>query len=302
MQYKLRTITVSFIICLILVACSKTEDISEFTIQNKNITVSGSKENGFKWLCFDSVDDFILTIEELNVGNDSILNAFERKLSFISMRTSYSDDERDSLGFWDDVLCTVLNPERKIQIKNYIFTIDLIKDSVYTYDISNNKLNVFSVNEDILDIVFGKTSISDLMNIDDEIGVSNSSDFYNYHYEFVHPDLFGRDLTVKCKMKYQQAGIYFSLIMSIKRSGVYLFGGPFDIGVRSISGSYVKKGSNTINVIAPVERMGDGNHYFYCPVQSIRKLRKFNWRGCFELIDYGSEEQNEYHHATIQKS
>lgn len=301
MQQIIRTITYSILFCLIIVSCSKKEDISKPTFQNKIITVSNSEGNGMNWLVFNSIDDYIFTINELNKGNDSVLSAFENSFSFVSMRNYYSDEEREHLGVWDDILCTVLNPEGKIQINNYIFELDLVKDSVYAYNISNDKLYTFSVDEDVLDVVFGQNNGFDLVETENELCASNRNDFYDYQYVFEHPDLFGRELTVKCKMKYQRAGIYFSLIMSIKRSGVYLFSAPFDIGVRSISGYYVKKGSYTNNWIAPIERIGGGNHYFYCPVQSVRKLKKFNWNGCFELIDYGSEEQNQYIHVTIHK-
>lgn len=250
---------------------SSFKDLNGIHVKVQQDTIFNMREDSYDWLYFESKSDYELAISSYTTASDSLMYSFEKTLSFASMRSSLTTDQREAIEIEDDLLAMLLNPSGIIQVGNYIFKIDVVKDIVLVYNqnsISEKPL-VLSVDDDVFDILEGKKD-------SDAKGCSAKN------------KVKGEDLGVEsmeCKVVYQKAGIYFSLQSKIKKDS---WGGTLELYLSCGEGtsSYVKNNDNTVYII-PQFNDGGGNHsYHYRPYSGTKKLVNFHFTVGFLANDY----------------
>ena len=208
---------------LLVISCTKEDvivDANVFGVKvetvNSNIGVKSSE----KLLHFEKRADYENVINYLSQGDESVMARFEDSLSFNSMRVMLSDDERECIGIYDDVLATILNKEGLIRIEDYIIHINTLNDSLEVYSaISNKKLMSLSVDQDFFSIIDGQLDL----HYND---VTALGDCNKMNYVFSNlPSIL--DTKVKCTLVYQRAGIYFSILIKVDE--------PYQIGYSQLN-------------------------------------------------------------------
>ena len=226
-----------------------------------------------KWLYFETRNDYMNAIEQLSLGADSAMNSFETSLSFSSMRVSRTEEQREAINIDDDVLATLLNNEGRIRIGEYIFQIDVSNDTLLVYSVNGaSKARGFSTDDDVFDILDGNIVENNYR------GCSAKNKLKNIYFNGSY---------INCKVVYQKAGIYFSLLSKISKN---TFNGQNTLhlwcrGFSSNDNYYVKNKESKVNKIQSYSKSGNGKSYQYRPYQGIRKLKIFHFSTYFNATD-----------------
>ena len=266
------------VLSLIFVSCKKEEekqivkadlDFKNFEGFNVKIqeNVDQTKSVGNDWLYFETRNDYETAVKVLSSSSDdTILPVFEKALSFRSMRTAFSESQREAIAVYDDVLATLLNPNGAIQIGQYLFQIDTEKEKAHIFDLSSEKNSKapmeFSTDESFFDYLDGKVTEEHEINRDEDILKSTHT------WE-------GSTGKVDCKVVYQRAVIYFSLLAKIKERTLIGNGGAVDIFLSTYPGTYTKNRKNAEK--QQFDGYGDGgieNTYKYRPYSAACGLKQ----------------------------
>ncbi len=246
-------------------------------LENKGIHVriDSMSNRGFEnenWLYFQSINDYNNAIEILVNEEESTFNTFDQNLSFNSMLLAKDEEERELMGIEDDALAAMLNPNGKIRIDHWLFELNVINDTVLVYDLSSEMENpyVFSIDDNILEILTGN-EISDGTR-----GCSAKNKVKNVPF---------CSATLKYKVVYQKAGIYFSLQSKIKREM-----GDFSIELfltcnGGNANRYRVKGENVTHFIPYYSKGGANRVYHYRPYSGTKRLVGFHFIVYFNAYD-----------------
>ena len=255
-------------------SCSKDNDKVSLTKErNINVCVNFNKEknlNSSNWLSFNSCEDYERAIAFLN-EKEGYLSLFEQDLHFSSMRCVLSESQREAIGVEDDILATLLNPDGFIQIDNFVFQIAIVNEKAYVWDTNNdNEMMTFSIDDNVLDILFKN-----------EEPIKNVISYSN-----PEPYTFPSSPEAKCKVVYQRAAVYFSLLSKINKPGV-ISAPEVEIYYSTDSGTYTRNRSNATQQTFPAQSDGgDGNNYHYRPYSAAVGLKQFYMSTFFNCIDY----------------
>ncbi len=248
--------------------------------QEQQIVIPFSVENKSNVLSFPTVDDYEKAIYYLDsVGSDG-LSTFEDFLNFSSLRSSVEQE-----GFEDEILNTLLSKEKSIIIQDKIFQIDTENGLVMVgseSDFTTKNTKSFTVDNDVLDIVFNGADVRENITSDLE-----SKALFHNKSSVEWPSSTGK--TVKAKVTYQKAGIYFSLQAKIKKVNFIDGGAYIGFSVPKGSAYCVKKGwgSKCKNNTAIAQRTAGsyGREHSYRPYSGSRGLRHFKYKVKFDFND-----------------
>lgn len=135
-----------FISFILVISCEKpsnTNNIEDIfginvSVRHPNANMP-AKSDPDAWLCFDTRADYEAAIDLL-AEDESLYSDFEDALGFISMRQVLTEEQRDSIEISDDLLATLLNRNGVIQIGNYLFNINVLRDSTTVFDVLSEEI------------------------------------------------------------------------------------------------------------------------------------------------------------------
>lgn len=297
-KIKLASITILAVFLVTMQSCKKDEieennDVSKEITNQKQTRSSEQFEdiNGIsvklddsynfgertasKWLYFETRDDYMNAIDQLSLGADSAINSFETILSFSSMRVSKTENERESINIEDDLLATLLNNDGRIRIGEQIFQIDASNDTILVYNANaTSRVRGFSTDDDVFDILDG------IDTGDEYRGCSSKNKPKAYNF-------YGNN--IKCKVVYQKAGIYFSLLSKISKEGT---GGDIYLsldctGYNGTDNYYIKKNKpNIIYSIGSSHKYGNKQNYIYRAYQGCKRLINYHFLVYFNATNH----------------
>ncbi len=259
----------------VLLSCAEEESGLNPVIDNNNVALADfpfSVENQNGVLSFPSMEDYDNAISYLNSIGDSKLPLFEEALKFRSLR------QLGDASFDDEILNALLSVNKSIIIQGKTFQLDTEEGIVRVNDNSDLKsssIQTYSVDDDVLDIVFNGASPENHSTSDD---IKLKSLFHNKSKAEWSA---GGSRKVKAKVTYQKAGIYFSLQAKITKEN--WSGGDNNIEYSVVKGSaYCRKkgwGSNCKDnrAISQKSQGGNGREYSYRPYSNRRGLRHFKY-------------------------
>jgi hypothetical protein len=271
-------------ICFIT-SCSKESDNTITTMRhaiNFKVSLSDAKDQSkghyYPWLYFQNAEDYCSAVENIVLLDErySDIADFEDALSYQSMRNTLTEEQRDSLRVFDEVLAVLLNPEGKIQIGEYLLTINLIEHNMYVEDLSGNVSPFYMSTEDnFLDYINGKISKEELENSlqgqsskltkEDELTCEEDLTYYSGN----------KKLTMK--LSASNAGIYSSIYSKISRTTGIVTGAP-ELFIQVQSGSYYRiKSTNQLVYMATTSNGGTSQFY---------KIRSYYSTTRFNIHDY----------------
>ncbi len=200
--------TVIFLIAVTFVTLQSCEkkaltDTENGTLKEDIENVSDIKvENGMLVLKNNDAYDNLLDTWS-NLSFDNIL-AKEKDLGFKSMYSEYqNNDNLKNLPCEDPFLALILNPDAKIKIGDYVFTLDFKYKFVKAENTKNKDLETFSFDEDVIPILFNGE-------VTEKSQYCSSSSITKYIKN-----------SYKCRIKYYKAGIYNSLYTQLNGSDSY---------------------------------------------------------------------------------
>lgn len=267
-----------------------------------NLKKSRSSISNYSWLHFETVSSYSSTLQILQNLDDNSLYNYSFGDTYFSMLQILGEDSMENIGIEDDLLAKILNPDGVIQIEDYVFKVDCPNETVYVYMIEsavNNGdstnvsfINTYSIDDDVIDLLFGESDGNNGSNVDSTSYAQKSNDQVLDRTEiYTCP---ATNYVVKCKLLYQRAGIYHSLLAKIKKAAISW--PAVDIYYDAQSGTYKRNGAGTSNISAYSDG-GNGNKYKYRPYSGRKKLTKFNWSSDFEIynVAVGSGTTKTYH-------
>ncbi|WMJ74999.1 hypothetical protein RCC89_17780 [Cytophagaceae bacterium ABcell3] len=240
MRQKLQTAIFFLILSTLTLSCKKeTEDL----LPDDEMELSNTNQDEIKVvngrLTFKDKDFF-----EEYLSTNSSKNTRQGKFEgFISMNEYYENKSSyrtkgkitcDTLPFEDDYLANFLTPEGIIEIGDYVFKINMPDEKVYALhkekvkenlqdlyeEKRNNAILEFSTNDEVLTLLEDRNSSAQEKLFCGETRANNDDDRATIDYG-------NGEYRMNCKVVYQTAGIYFSLI------------GRADGRVKSVFGWYV---------------------------------------------------------------
>lgn len=255
-------------------------DLNGIRVKVQHDTIFNLGRDGAGWLYFQSKSDYESAISAYSAASDSVLDSFENALSFSSMRSSLTSDQREAIEIEDDLLAMMLSPSGIVQVGDYVFDIDVVNDTVLVYNqvCPEARPLVFSVDDDIFDVLEGNKEYG-------EKGCSAKN------------KLKGEDVgmaSITCKVVYQKAGIYFSLQSKIKKDH---WGGVLDLYLSCLGGdanNYRKKNDNITYFIQEYSVYGGDHSYHYRPYSGIKKLVNFHFIVHFKAEDHYTQEGTDW--------
>lgn len=260
-------------------------DLNGIHVRVQHDTIFNLGRDGTGWLDFESKSDYELAIASYSAESDSLMSSFETALSFSSMRSVLTREQREAIDVEDDLLAMLLSPSGIIQVGNYIFDIDVANDTVLVYNQlfpSENPL-VFSVDDEIFDVLEGNKESG-------EKGCSAKNKMKGEDIGFE---------SITCKVVYQKAGIYFSLQSKIKKDH---WGGPVDLYLSCYGGNAnrYRKNKENITYFIPAYSASGGDHsYNYRPYSGIRKLVNFHFIVYFRACDTSNNHDTDWFNLSI---
>ncbi len=294
--FPMKFATIVLFAVLVLAGCKK-EDY--FTLNSgtegciykvKNVSVCHKVQknisdiSNYAWINFASVDSYTEAIDSLNSWGDSCFALFEENLNFYSMRRYLSEDVRETLGLDDDLLATILNPDGVVQIGDYIFKLDFTSEQVEVFNIlSGSSEGFYNFDENVLDILYGYEQSEHNVIVNEQ-----------------RSDVLKRTVTysgtcdVKCKIVYQRAAIYFSLL--VKTHKLCAISVPaVEIGYDTYDGSYRKNRTNAgLQYITDQYDGGTKSGYTYRPYSAMCGLQYIRWTSEFNILDMGHSTSRTY--------
>ena len=277
-------IAINFIVAAFLL-CSCTKEITEdmnktnpfgFDVYLSSDNIKTDAPSANPWLVFPSVNDYKAAIDYLNqleeVGD---LSVFEEQLNYVSTRTYYSEAERDSLQVYDDVLATLLNPDGRIQISDYIMSIDMILGEMHVQNAADSTIDfVISTDNDFVDYIEGKITFEEL-NKPDVMPKSVKHDDYNVTRTF----MFNGSTSVNVTMKAwaTNAGILSSIKSQIYVDQIFVGDNAPYIYVETLSGGFYRFPNKKVS-IATTTKSGKAKSYTITSYSGIQRFDIHNYR------------------------
>ncbi len=195
------------------------------------LTSSTARGEERRFLSFNTVADFEKAMASLSSGN---LEQWEKYFGFESARKAKDSETLSKEGIEDEYLAAVLSPENVIKVGKWAFRIDVINEIVAVVDASSEKevarlfdletkltekegVMLFSTNDDIFaDLEAGSTGSITSKNERAEVWgwfckdrrADRKKDDEHLYYEG------GNSNRLYSKVVYQQAGVYFSLLIN----------------------------------------------------------------------------------------
>lgn len=243
--------------------------------QNNPYSFNVKVNNGI--LTFTTREDFDNAITYLNENSPESFKEFEENLNYKSMRSVTTEEAREKIGIYDDLLATLINPEAMIEINGSVFKLDALNETVTMVNskdfedkssfASRNAYN-FSTHDDILSILDG----TDEGEADSDFRGGKCKKNKVGPIYFYGPNNF----KIRYKSVYQSSGFMRSLIFKIKK----LSGGNDYIGLKTDGYNYYtyKKFGKTRKVNIPYRNKGGGDRvYKYRPYSSSRRLKAYRF-------------------------
>lgn len=259
-------------------------DLNGIHVKVQHDTIFNLGRDGVGWLYFQSKNDYESLISAYSAVSDSVLDSFENTLSFSSMRSSLTSDQREAIEIEDDLLAMMLSPSGIVQVGDYVFGIDVVNDTVLVYNqvSPNARPLVFSVDDDVFDVLEGNKDSGEkgCSAKNKETGI----DFAN--------------TKIGCKVVYQKAGIYFSLQSKIKKHN---WGGDVELHLTCLEGtsSYKRNGDSNTYLINECTLYGLDHSYHYRPYSGIKKLVNFHFSVDFNAYNLANNTNMGWRHMQI---
>ncbi len=237
-------------------------------------------------LVFPDIGNYETAVEFLTSLESEKIPYWEDNLSFVSMRKAFNSEKLAQLGFDDEVLATLVNPDGYIQIGDYLFNINMLNSKVevvkldkgifFENDLKSQNHMTFNTHENIFAILYG-----------DEITLTEKSscDSNNTDWRYLNTS----DGQVQYRVRYYKAGIYFTLRARIeKESGS---GGYVDMYMRTWSHwTFARRNSSNCITFAGYEG-GSGSSYSMRAWSSIYSLSAYKYIVDFTINDHATGSQ-----------
>lgn len=264
MKKVFKNVFVAFITTLMFFSCEKNEKLLDQTpkMNNFNVIVEGSSKSkeSHKWLHFPSIDDLdnaIMFLEQL----DSLekIETFDEQYEFLSMRTTLTEDYRDSVGLLDDVILALVNPQGEIQIMDYLITLNLLEGYASVADVNNPEDKVYlSTDWSFYDYIQGNVDPSEISKAPIE-PTKKPKLRHSLTQKMVFHDY--SDYTIECCAAVTNGFFRSSIYAQIKRKTLVLLGAVPTINVNTDFGHYKLKGEETIRGIPRISKSGKKKKY-----------------------------------------
>ena len=244
-------------------------------------------------LVFPTVLDYEKAIAYLGKIGDENFDIWEQSIGFKSMRQVVGL-ENDTL-VKDPLLGTIINQDYEIVIQGYNFKLNLKEEEVEVVSVNNDLKStgikqVYSTSIDLLDKIFYPEN-------DTKPKATKLKGWFHdkggtYRYDV------SSGSHVKCKVVYQKAAIYFSLLSDIKHVNLAGCGGQVYIGYEYLPGCYYdsKKKDEPRKEIPMYADGGNCREYDRRPYHGSRGLEAYYLSVDFWLNDQG---WNNYGHITL---
>lgn len=151
---------------LIVISCNKSEDIvivepsSIIGFDNFSLSIENNT------LIFESKDDLDACFDYLDRLGDENFDVFEKAIGYSSYRSYYKFDSIKSSLFEDDLYKTLLNPERKIVVGDFLLQDCPLENKIYATRImdecqlsSDQEPIIVDRNEDVFSILNGEVPL-----------------------------------------------------------------------------------------------------------------------------------------------
>lgn len=302
-----------------LVSCNTQEPIAPVDVQAPIETLKSEVGviNGI--LAFESTDIYESHLEKMRTIPEGLtesqhMDQIETALNFQSKRSLFlnakSKPNARTLaedGIHDERLASILNEDNMVQIDQWIFKLDLLKKKCYALALddatsalvdemktstpSDAKIQVYSTEEDVLDLLAsGTPSKVKNLRVNGLFGNDAKLDYFVW-YDPSSAYIYDNDDRgkIECKVVYQQAGVYFSLQAKIKYhakspGGLYLESSA-DLCIDYIVLKYQSK-KNSIGDQDHSNRPTDcgfRSEVSYRPYESSRGLNKYWYEVTFSI-------------------
>ncbi len=243
-------------------------------------------------LVFPTVSDYEKAIAYLGKIGDENFDLWEQSIGFKSMRSEIGLD-KDTL-VKDPLLGMIINKDYEIVIQGYNFKLNLKNEEIEVNTVSNDLKStgnpqVYSTNIDLLDKIFYPENYTEPKEKKLKGWFHDKDGTYRYDVSTGNH--------VKCKVVYQKAAIYFSLLHDIKHVNLVGCGGQVYIGYDRYQGYYDAKGKD--NKWTEIEEDSDGGNcreYDKRPYHGSRGLESYYLSVDFWINDQG---WNNYGHITL---
>ena len=295
MKHRIYFVTLMLTMICFITSCSKESDNTITTMRhaiNFKVGLSDakgqSKGHNYPWLYFQNAENYCSAVENIVLLDERYndIADFEDALSYQSMRNTLTEEQRDSLRVFDEVLAALLNPEGKIQIGEYLLTINLIEHNLYVEDLSGNVSPFYMSTEDnFLDYINGKISKEELENSlqgqsskltkEDELTCEEDLTYYP-------------NTKITMKLSASNAGIYSSIYSKISRTVVYFNGAP-ELFLQVQSGSYYRIKST--NQLVYMETKSNGGTSLFYRIRSYHSTTRFNIHDYSYTVYFSCEDQ-----------
>jgi hypothetical protein len=217
----------------IFISCNKKEELIEpsssknqkIKILYRPLSYTGVKNQG-EYLSFDTRENFESVVSQIT--NEEEINHFHKILQH---QSKYSENEKynleDTLNE-DESLNAILSINNLVQIENHIFNLDFEKNTIYALESQNiNDINAlkskdtlnpnikyFSMDYETFDLLDAGLKRTPIVTNEKFFGgfrcgwAPPKNDNYNYTYG-------GGNYNLKLILRYQRAGIWFTLISKL---------------------------------------------------------------------------------------
>jgi hypothetical protein len=218
---------------VLLFSCKQTKESPEPITNSKNksqtkqaykpANYNGVKNNG-EYISFDTRQDFEDIVSKMN--DEEELDHFHNTIGHNSRYKDMSLKEDEDTISIDNSLNSVLNPENIVQIENHVFKLDFENDLIYAVDVkniselqalkykdtTNQNIKVFSMEYETFDLIDAglkrnpEIRNEKFFNWFSPCGwAAPRDDDKNYPYG-------GGEYNLKVILRYQRAGVWFSLV------------------------------------------------------------------------------------------
>lgn len=309
---KKNKISLVILFMVLLFSCKQTTE-SPAPIENtknkpqtkqayKPTNYNGVKNNG-EYLSFDTREDFESLLK--NIENEEELEHFHNIMGHNSRYKNFERDKTEDTVSVDESLNSVLNIENMVQIEKHIFKLDFENDLIYAVDIeqisdlkalkqkdtTNENIKFFSMEYETLELL--DAGLKRNPDIKNEKFINwfspcrfarRKSDNVNYSYG-------GGEYNLKVKLKYQRAGVWFSLVSKfVNRASLlgfmwqnqrghkmsFEFEHIYEVRCNRRVGRQVGiKENETININGA---LGLSHKIVYRPHSSMRALRNYDFK------------------------
>jgi len=233
-------------------------------------------------LVFPTVLDYEKAIAYLGKIGDENFDIWEQSIGFKSMRQVVGL-ENDTL-VKDPLLGTIINQDYEIVIQGYNFKLNLKEEEVEVVSVNNDLKStgikqVYSTSIDLLDKIFYPENYTEPKATKLKGWFHDKDGTYRYDVS--------SGSHVKCKVVYQKAAIYFSLLHDIKHVNLVGCGGQVYIGYNRYEGHYDAKGKgNNWTKIEEKSEGGNCREYDQRPYEGSRGLESYYLSVEFWICDY----------------